>query len=689
LAVAPIAGRALRPSDEILGSPPVALVGESLWRARYGSDPAIIGKTITLNGEGHEIIGVVPDTFRDLGRSQISSVAGPQLFVPLRIDPARENRGNHTLRVVGRLRAGVTLEQARAEMSTIAAAMGREFPSTNKGWGINLARVDDSMFDEGIRPSLLTLLGAVAMVMLIACANVSNLMLVKAIGRQRELALRTALGADRRRIFQQLLTESVCLAVVSSVLGMGAAFVTVDALRPLLPETLPRIADVRVDMAVVTFGLLITIGGGLLFGILPAIRVSRVDPVATLAQAGRGVAGSSRSVLRQGLVVAQVALATTLLVVGALLLQSFVRLQRVPLGFEPAGVLTTRIGLPRNAYPDGPATSLYYQRVMASLESDPDVVAAAVATSAPFTPGVRAGVVVSNRSATAAAATQNVVEHIVSEGYFRALAIPIVAGRAFDERDRAGSPTVVIVSQAIARQLWPGMNPIGRQLESAGRMREVVGVVGDVLGADDRGPRGGGLDRQPRAAMYLSATQFPQRTMTVLVRTTGEPSALVPRLRAALRDADPAIPIPQPRSLDDWLVDASANPRLTTTLAGAFAAIGMLLAAIGIYGVVAYSVGQRTPEIGLRMAVGATNRQIMALVLRGGMVSATLGTALGLGGALLLKQVLGSLLFSVQPDDPFTFAAAAMLLAFVALVACYVPARRATRVDPLMALRIE
>ena len=303
--------------------------------------------------------------------------------------------------------------------------------------------------------------------------------------------------------------------------------------------------------------------------------------------------------------------------------------------------------------------------------------AAAVATSAPFTPGVRAGAIVADRAA--AAATQSVVEHFVSEDYFRTLAIPIVAGRAFDERDRARSPTVAIVSQAVARQLWPDMNPIGQQLDRGGRSYEVVGVAGDVRGADDRGPRGGGLDRQPRAAMYLSATQFPQRTMTVLLRTTREPSSLVPRLRAALRESDPAIPMPLARTLDDWLVDTAANPRLTTTLAGAFAAIAVLLAAIGIYGVVAYSVGQRTPEIGLRMAVGATKNQVLALVLRGGLVSAAIGTALGLGGAFVLSRLLGTLLFQVRPDDPLTFASAATLLAAVSLIACYVtgPTRRA------------
>lgn len=690
LAVAPLAGRQLTSEDELPGSARVALVARSFWQRRYGGDPSVIGTTITLNGERHAIIGVVPDAFREVGRSRISAVEDPQVFVPLTIDPARENRGNHTLRVVGRLRRGVSLEQARDEMSAIAAAMEREFPSSNKGWGVRLERIDDSMLDEGVRTSLLALFGAVAVVMLIACANVSNLVLARAIGRQRELAVRAALGAEPGRLVRQLLTESLCLAVVSGIMGMCVSIVTVQALRSLLPPTLPRISEVRVDMVVLGFGLLVSLCSGILFGILPAMRVGRLEPLAVLTHAGREVAGSSRSVLRQGLVAAQVALATTLLVGAVLLLQSFVRLQRVPLGFDPQGVLTARIGLPRAAYPDAPRALMFHQRLTQSLEDLPEVQAAAVATSAPFAPGVRRGVPVGDRAAAVAASRRRTAaEHIVSNDYFRTLAIPILAGRAFDQRDRAGSPPVVVVSQATARQLWPDSNVIGQQLERDGTLHEVVGVAGDVRGADDRGARGGGLDRQPRPAIYISATQFPQATMTVLLRTTHEPTALVPALRAAIRDIDPALPIDQVRTLDDWLGDTVAHPRLTTTLAGAFAATALLLAAIGIYGVVAYSVGQRTPEIGLRMAVGATRGQILALILRDGMRSAVIGMAVGLAGAFLFNEVLASLLFEVRPDDPRTFTSAAILLGAVALAACYMPARRAARVDPLVALRDE
>jgi putative ABC transport system permease protein len=345
LSLAPVVGRPFGPDDERPGSRRVALIAASYWQRRYGGEPAVIGRTVALNGERHEIVGVVPDAFRDIGRSQISAAASPQIFVPLTIDAARESRSNHVMRVVGRLRPGVSIEQAREEMRGIAAAMADEFPASNTGWSARVDSVYDSMLEEGVRPSLLMLLGAVAIVMLIACANVSNLVLAKALGRQRELALRTALGAEPARLVRQLLTESLCLALVGGLIGIWISVVAVEALRSLLPSTMPRVDEVRVDLVVLGFGLLVSLLSGMLFGILPALRVARVDPIEALTHGGRGVAGgSSRSRLRQGMVTAQVALATTLLVGAVLLLESFVRLQQVPLGFEPDGVLTARVG---------------------------------------------------------------------------------------------------------------------------------------------------------------------------------------------------------------------------------------------------------------------------------------------------------------------------------------------------------
>src|SRR5688572_2219110 len=700
LALAPVAGRPLHADDEQPGSRRVALIAQSLWERRYGTDPSLIGQTIALNGERYEVVGIVPDAFRDIGRSRVSSAASPQIFVPLTIDAARENRGKRVMRVVGRLRPGVSIEQARDEMRGIAATIGSEFPASNKGWSVRVDSVYDTMLDEGVRPSLLALLGAVALVMLIACANVSNLVLAKAIGRQRELALRTALGAEPGRLFRQLFTENLCLAAVSGVIGIWISLITVEAMRSLLPPAMPRITEVRVDMAVLGFGLLVSLVSGLLFGVLPAIRVSRVDPLEALkGGGGRGVATASSRSLRQVMVAAQVALATTLLVGSVLLLQSFLRLQQVPLGFEPERVLTARIGLPRASYPDAARVGAFYQRLLASFDSRPDVQASAVATSAPFAPGVRRGVPVGGRTTAAAASSVSVAEHIVSDGYFRTLAIRILAGRSFDARDRAGSSPVVIVSQATASQVWPGTNAVGQQLEIDGRLHEVVGISADVRGDDVRGATGGGLERQPPPAIYISASQFPQSTMTVLLRASSGPSkrtgptndlaAVATALRAAIREIDPAVPADQVRPLRDWLAEAAAQPKLTTWLAGAFAGMALLLAALGIYAVAAYSVGQRRPEIGLRMALGATRTQVMMLVLRSGISSAALGMLIGFAGALLVNTLLTSLLYEVRPEDPIAFASVAAVLGAVALVACYVPARRAADIDPLVTLRTE
>jgi putative ABC transport system permease protein len=704
LGVAPLAGRPLSATDERPGSRAVAVLAESFWRARYAADPSVIGRTLTLNGESREIVGVVPDTFRSVGRSRISEAAGPRVFVPLTVDPARErstgsvigpsSRGNRVMRVAGRLRPGTSLEQAQAEMSSIAAAMQQEFPATNEGWGVRLESAHASMLDEGVEPALLALLGAVGVVMLIACANVANLMLVKTTGRRRELALRTALGAAPGRLARQLLGESLCLAAVSGAVGIGASVLAVNALRSWLPRTVPRIDEVQVDVAVLGFGIAVALASGVLFGVLPAMRAGRVDSLEALTQDGRGLIGSPRSMMRQGLVAAQVALATALLVGATLLLQSFVRLQNVPLGFDPDGVLTARIGLPRAVYADGTRLAAFYQQLLARLAANPEVRGAALATSAPFTAGVRRGLAVSARirltpDATSAGteSTSRVVEHIVSDGYFRTLAIPILAGRPFDASDRAGLPPAVIVSDSVARRLWPGAPAVGQQLERDGRLHDVVGVAGDVRGADDRGARGGGLDRQPREAIYLSATQFPQATMTVLVRTSREAAAAAPPLRAAVRDIDPALPVDQVRPLEDWLADSAAQPRVTTTLAVMFAGTALLLAAVGIYGVVSYTVGERTAEIGLRVAVGATRGRIMALILRAGVMSALGGVMAGLGGAFLVNRWFASLLFEVRPDDPLVFALVAMVLVLVALLACYLPARRASHIDPLAAIR--
>jgi putative ABC transport system permease protein len=692
LGLPPLAGRGLRAEDERPGAPRVVVVGEALWRRRFGGDVAIVGQSITLNGERHQVVGVVPRAFREVGRAQIDSAGGaPQIFFPFTIEPARENRGNHVIRVVGRLRPGISLDRARDEMRRIAAAMEQEFPATNKDWGVRVETLYDSMLDERVRPSLLVLLGAVGMVLLIACANVANVLLARGIVRQRELALRTALGAGRSRLLRQLVTESVSLAVVSGTCGLLLAVFAVRTLRVMLPPTLTRIDEISVDATVLGLGLLLSLASGLFMGLIPAVRASRVALVPSLAKQGKGVAGPSGTLVRHAIVVAQMAFATMLLVGAALLLQSFVRLQQVRPGFDPEGVITARISLPHARYPDAARTWSFWGSLLESLDGMPQVQSVAVGITAPFGPGVRAGGTARDRAQASVSPDAGIpaVEHMVSPDYFQALGVPLRAGRSVGQQDGLGSPLVAVVSESVARQLWADKNPVGQTLDWNGRPHEVVGVVGDIRGADGRGCCGGGLDREPSAAVYLSAIQFPQRTMTLLVRTAGEPSAIAAAIARAVRHIDPAQPVYQVRRLHDGLDESAAQPRFTTTLSGVFALVALLLAAVGVYGVLSYSVAQRTQEIGVRMAMGAQRAQILRLVLRGGMAWAFAGIAIGLLGAFAFSRVLGTLLFEVGARDPITYSMVGVTLALVAMLACYIPAARATRIDPVIALRAE
>ena len=692
LGLAPIAGRAFQADDERVGAARVAVLGESLWRRRFGGDAAIIGQLITINSERYEVIGVVPASFRDIGRSILTSTDAPQVFVPFTIDPARENRGNHTIRVVGRLRAGVSVGQAQDEMRGIAAALEQEFPATNKGWGVQIDRIANTMFDPRVRPSLLVLLAAVALVLLIACGNVASVLLARNLSRQHELALRSALGARRTRLIRQLMTEGTCFSLVSGAAGLLLATLAVRALKVMLPPTLPRIDEIVIDAPVLAAGLLASIASGLVVGLIPAWRASRAVPMAELAQQGRGVTGTSRVFARNALVVAQTALATMLLVGAALLLQSFARLEQLPLGFEPDAVITARIALPRTSYSDAARTLGFWQRLLESLDGRAGVHSAAIGTSAPFTPGVRAGGRLRDRRTASASTDRSVgaIEHVVSTNYFRTLGIPVLTGRTFGKEDAPESPRVTIVSESVARALWPGANPVGQMVEWNGaRPATVIGVVGDVRGAAGQGPRGGGLDLDPGPAAYFAVTQQPMSAMTLIVRTSGEWTATASLLREATQATDPVQPVTQLRRLGDWLDETAAEPRFTSLLSGAFAGVALILAAIGLYALLASAVAQRTKEIGVRMAVGAARGQIVRMILRWGLTVAGSGVAIGLVAAVALSPVLEALLFGVTSRDPVTYLVVAVALAIVSLLACYVPATRATKIDPLIALRCD
>ena len=692
LRVPTIVGRPLQPDDERRGSARVVVLGESLWRSRFGGDRRIAGRSITLDGEHYEIVGVMSRAFREVGRTQAAGTADAQIFLPLLIDPAAsENRANHTLRVVGRLRRGVSLEQAGDELHTMAAAMEDEFSATNRNWSARVDTLATTMLDPQVRRSLLLVLGAVMLVFLIASANVANLMLVRGTRRQAEIALRTALGARRSRLVRHLLTESASLALISGIAGVLAAWIAHPVVRAWLPPTLPRLDEMHLDFDVLAFGVFTSVVSALVFGVIPALRASRVDLSRSLTLLGRTTADSSRVWMQRTLIVAQIALATVLVVSAALLLQGFVRLQRVPLGFEPDSVLTARLSLPRTGYPDATRTGQFYERVLATLRGSGELQDVAVATSAPFAPGVRASFAITNQSDPTSGRTANegAAEHIVSGDYFRALGIPLLAGRVFNERDDAGSTAVAVVSQRLARMLWPDANPLGQLVERGGRPYQVVGIVGDIRGSDTAGARGGGPDHDPRAAVYLAAAQLPQRTMTLLVRSRGEPASLAATIREAVHQADPTLAVQQVRPLREWLADSVAPNRLTTMLATVFAVSALLLAAVGVYGVLAYIVASRTREIGVRMALGATRRRVMGFVLGQGMIWAAGGIVLGLIGAFAAARLIATLVFDVPSHDPMTFAAVGGAMALVALLACLIPAARAVRIDPTIAMRTE
>ena len=684
LGVAPIVGRPLTGEDETLGAPPVALLAESLWVRAFGRDPAVVGRTVTLNGVRHQIVGVVPTAFREIGRTQIGSAGAGLIFIPLPRDPA-QNRGNHTLRVVGRLRQQVSVDQARDEMRRLAAHMEEEYPTTNRNWGVWIERPQHSMFDPQVRLSLLVLLGAVGVVLLIACANVTNLVLARASGRQRELAVRAALGARPARLARQLLTENVSLAVISGACGVMVAGLSMQALQTIIPATIPRVDEIRLDGTVLVFGLFITTACGVLFGMASAMRGARPSLLPVLTQGGKGAIGPAYQMWRHGLVVAQTGLATMLVVLAALLLQSLVRLQQVPLGFEPRGVMTARVSTPQVKYPDAAAMLEFQRTLLRSLETLPSIQAVGSMTSAPFAPGIRRGVTMHDRSLETRASAQ---EQIVTPGLFRALGVPLLAGREFDARDQPGSPLVAMVSESLARSLWASGEAVGRVVEFDGRSHEVVGVVGDTRGSDGTA-RGGSLDRPAQPVLYISSAQVPQATISLVIRTDATLQAILPTIRAVVREMEPTLPIPDFRPLDDWIADSTAQGRLTTTLALAFASAALFLTVVGIYGVISYAVSQRTQEIGVRIAIGARQTSVLGLVLRSGMTGAGGGIVLGLLGAWSVSRLITSLLFDISATDPFTFAMTAFALTGVAALACTVPALRATRIDPVIALRGE
>jgi putative ABC transport system permease protein len=679
LGAKPLMGRGFREEEEKPGQGRVAVLSYSLWQRRFGGDPKIVGRTLTLNGEPYVVVGVAP---RDCDMPRKTD-----LWVPLDFDYAAASRGAHFFGTIGRLKDGVSLEKATAEMTGIAAQLEKQYPDTNTSWTVVLMGLRDSLVEQ-IRPALLLLMVAVGFVLLIACANVANLLLAKMAAREREIAVRAALGASRTRLVRQMLVEILILFLAGGLLGAGVAWFGVKGLLALVPDTLPLPQQVRVDGRVLAFTLLAALATGFLFGLVPSLSATGQRLYGALKEGGRAMAGGRQGrVVRNILVGVEVGLALALLVVSGLLIRSFARLSGVDPGFKPEGVLTARLSIPEFKYPDEERQSIFYGQLQERLSAIPGVEAAAAIFPLPLSGGDMVFAYQDAGRPTVSLSEQpNAQARIISADYFKAMRIPVVRGRTFDRRDGHDTQKVVIVNQALAERDWPGKDPLGQRITFDPTAEKVdwftvVGVVGDV--------RHDTLDGEKSPEVYLLQLQVPGTDSFLVLRTQGDPARLTATLREAVREVDPDLPVERINTMEQVMNDSLAPNRVKTLLLGIFAGLALVLAAVGVYGVVSYSVEQRTHEIGIRMALGARPGQVQRLVILQGMRIVLVGAAFGLALAGWASRYLGSQVYGVTATDPATFLVVPILLLLVALLANLVPALRATRVNPLEALRYE
>jgi putative ABC transport system permease protein len=670
LGVRPIAGRTFTADEDRVGASRVVILAESLWRGRFGADPAIIGKQVLLNDVPHSVVGIVAD--RDL-------IVAVNVFVPLSADLAQENRSNHLMTVIARLKPGVSLQQAQKEMDAIALQLGKEYPNDDADWGVTMATVYDWIVPESTRTGLYILLTSVGLVLLIACTNIANLTLARGALRRREQAVRLALGAGRARIVREALTESVLLSAIGGAVGIGIASWTVPLLRAQLAGVVPRADGIALNTSVLAFAAGVSVLTGLLFGSIPALLNSRRDVITALKDESRGPASRHQSAARRLLVVGQLALATILLAGAALFAQSFMRLQRVDLGFRPERITTALVGLPVSRYPDQAARWQFYSRLLSDLENTAGIEAVGASSGAPLVGGFTSQPVTAQGPNALGTKQLQVDWRTVTPGFFKSMGIPILRGRTFGSEDRAGSPGVMILSAETARRFWPGEDPIGKFIV-AGEPYRVVGVAGDV--------RSLGLAVDPRPTMYFSATQFSPSQMGLTIRTRGD-IPVAATVRKAISAIDPQLAVFNVRTMETLIANSTAQPRVTAWLVGMFAVLALLLAAIGVYGVLAYLVTQRTREIGVRIALGARPRSVLQLVVGHSLRLSIAGVGLGVIAAVWLAPSIETQLFGIRPRDTATLVAVPLALLAVATIASYIPARRATRVDPLTALRAE
>jgi putative ABC transport system permease protein len=681
LGVSPLIGRTFAVEENRPGADAVALLSHAHWRLRYGSDPGVIGRTLMLNGIPRTVVGVLPP--------EVDFPGGREVYYPLAYDETfssttAQGRRGEFLRVIGRLAPGVDPATATAELLAITERLRIEFPETNSA---NITFTGIPLREHllgNARAPLLILLGAVGLVLLIACVNVANLLLARAAAREGEMAVRSALGAGRGRLVRQLLTESTILGVLGGGAGLALAVVGTQALVAASPEGIPRLETVRVNATVVAFTFMVAVGTGLLFGMIPAAQVARSQLAGSIRKGGRGgTAGSAANRVRASLIVVEMALAVMLLVGAALLIRSFAQITAVDPGFRSDRLVTFRVSLPATAYAGAEEIRNFYPELLERVAGLPGVETVAAGTVVPMSgAGGVFGFDIENREPPPDGFVQDASGVSVTPGFFRTLGVPLFAGRLPDERDVVGAPEVMVVNQAFARRYFPDEEPIGRRISLGGdEWIEIVGVVGDV-------PQGSPADGT-RPAMYVPLAQFTQRTFQVVVRTSGEPLALAGAFRREVAALDPQLPVQQITTGEQLVSTAVAQPRFYTALLALFAGVALTLSAIGIYGVMSFLVAQRTREIGVRVALGAAPGRVLSLIIRGALRLALLGIGIGIAGALVGTRILAGLLYGVGTLDPIAFVGAAGVLLGAAALAGYLPARAATRVDPAIALRSE
>jgi putative ABC transport system permease protein len=687
LQVQPLLGRAIAPGEAQLGRANVVVLGHALWRDRFGSDPGIVGQNVTLNGQGYTVVGVMPARF------QLPPTA--QVWTPMALtDKEKAVRGEHHFGVIGRLKPGVELNQAQAEMNTISSRLEQQYPTDNKGWGAVVVPMREELVGD-VRPALLVLLGAVAFVLLIACANVANLMLAKTLERSKEIAIRSALGASRSRVLQQVLSESILLALLGAMLGLLIAHFGVQLISSFLANQLTQSPDFNLDIWVLSFTLIVSVLTGVLAGLVPALRLTRTDLNEALKQGlGHTDSDSGGTRTRGVLVVSEVALSLMLLIGAGLMIRSLWLLRNVDPGLDPNNVLTMSVGVPSTRFPSPLQQSSFFNDVLQRVRALPGVDSAGVIDSVPMSGGGSIQPVAIEGLPTLQMSDQpEVAVRSISPRYIEALRIPLLSGRDLNDADTAGRPAVILISASMAKRFWPNENPIGKHLTMTffpDASREIVGVVGDV--------KDSGLDViDPVATLYMPLAQlstpllggwrsFP---MSLVVRTNSNPSSLTSAVTAAVHQVDSELPLLQILTMQDVVGASLSQQRFNMLLLAVFAGLALLLAAIGIYSVLSCSVKRRVREIGIRMALGAQVRDVLRLIVIEGMRPTLIGVAIGLAGALALGRVLANLIYGIKPTDAITFGAVSLLLAGVGLLASIIPAYRATRVEPMKTLRDE